>query len=65
MREVARKTVISVVEALGPKYLPFVVKEMKAILSKGYQVTSDFLFSHSLFTEKRSVWVKSKRVIHV
>lgn len=38
MREIARKTIISVVEALGPTYLPFVVKEMKAMLSKGYQV---------------------------
>uniref|UniRef100_F1KPR6 Small subunit processome component 20 n=1 Tax=Ascaris suum TaxID=6253 RepID=F1KPR6_ASCSU len=54
VREVARKTVISVVEALGPKYLPFVVKEMKAILSKGYQVHVMIFSTHALISAMQS-----------
>uniref|UniRef100_A0A0M3JB44 Small subunit processome component 20 homolog (inferred by orthology to a human protein) n=1 Tax=Anisakis simplex TaxID=6269 RepID=A0A0M3JB44_ANISI len=50
VREVARKTIISVVEALGPKYLPFVVKEMKMILNKGYQVHVMIFTTHALIS---------------
>uniref|UniRef100_A0A915BRI6 DRIM domain-containing protein n=1 Tax=Parascaris univalens TaxID=6257 RepID=A0A915BRI6_PARUN len=54
VREVARKTIISVVEALGPKYLPFVVREMKAILSRGYQVHVMIFSIHALISAMQS-----------
>ncbi|KAK0395896.1 hypothetical protein QR680_001477 [Steinernema hermaphroditum] len=38
VREVARKTMVSALKALGAEYLPFVIKEMKQIMNKGYQV---------------------------
>uniref|UniRef100_A0A914X119 Small subunit processome component 20 homolog n=1 Tax=Plectus sambesii TaxID=2011161 RepID=A0A914X119_9BILA len=38
VRDSARKTLVAVVDALGPKYLPFVIKELKSTLSKGYQI---------------------------
>ncbi|TMS35860.1 hypothetical protein L596_003161 [Steinernema carpocapsae] len=38
VREVARKTMISVLQVLGTVYLPFVIREMKQIMNKGYQV---------------------------
>ena len=34
----ARDTLIKVTQSLGPKYVPYVVKEMKDTLTKGYQV---------------------------
>ena len=37
-RDVARDTLIKVTQSLGPKYVPYVVKEMKDTLTKGYQV---------------------------
>uniref|UniRef100_A0A1I7YZH6 DRIM domain-containing protein n=1 Tax=Steinernema glaseri TaxID=37863 RepID=A0A1I7YZH6_9BILA len=38
VREVARKTMITVLQVLGAEYLPFVIREMKQIMRKGYQV---------------------------
>lgn len=37
-RDVARETLIKMTQSLGPKYVPYVVKEMKDTLTKGYQV---------------------------
>ena len=37
-RDVARETVIKMTQSLGPSYVPYVVKEMKDALTKGYQV---------------------------
>ena len=34
----ARETVIKMTQSLGPSYVPYVVKEMKDALTKGYQV---------------------------
>lgn len=28
----------SIVQALGPRYLPFVIKEMRQLMQKGYQI---------------------------
>ncbi|KAM9407228.1 small subunit processome component 20 homolog isoform 1-T1 [Salvelinus alpinus] len=38
IRDVARNTLIKIVETLGVKYLQYLLKEMKSILVKGYQV---------------------------
>lgn len=38
VRQSARKTMENVVQALGPKFLPFVVKELKESMDKGFQV---------------------------
>uniref|UniRef100_A0A183VFV9 DUF6700 domain-containing protein n=1 Tax=Toxocara canis TaxID=6265 RepID=A0A183VFV9_TOXCA len=54
VREVALKTIISVVQALGPKYLPFVIREMKMILNKGYQVHVMIFSIHALISAMHS-----------
>lgn len=38
IRQSARKIMESIVQVLGTKYLPFVIKEMRQLMSKGYQV---------------------------
>ncbi|KAJ8006735.1 hypothetical protein DPEC_G00110300 [Dallia pectoralis] len=38
VRDVARNTLIKIIETLGVKYLQYLLKEMKSILVKGYQV---------------------------
>ncbi|XP_029616907.1 small subunit processome component 20 homolog [Salmo trutta] len=38
IRDVARNTLIKIIETLGVKYLQYLLKEMKSILVKGYQV---------------------------
>ncbi|XP_065909347.1 small subunit processome component 20 homolog isoform X2 [Dysidea avara] len=38
VREVARNTLVKMASLLGPKYLHFILKEMKETLTKGYQV---------------------------
>uniref|UniRef100_A0A915DUY4 Small subunit processome component 20 homolog n=1 Tax=Ditylenchus dipsaci TaxID=166011 RepID=A0A915DUY4_9BILA len=38
VRQDARKIMGQVVEVLGPSYLPFIIKEMKQTMNKGYQV---------------------------
>ncbi|KAG7320342.1 hypothetical protein KOW79_016195 [Hemibagrus wyckioides] len=38
IRDVARSTLIKIIEALGPNYLQYLLKEMKGVLVKGYQI---------------------------
>ena len=38
VRDVARDTLIKMATALGSKYLPYLIKEMKELLTRGYQV---------------------------
>lgn len=38
VREAAGKTLIEIAKTLGPKYLPFIVREMKQNMKKGFQV---------------------------
>ena len=38
MRDVARDTLVKMAVALGPKYLAYIVKEMRDMLTKGYMV---------------------------
>ncbi|XP_063786087.1 small subunit processome component 20 homolog [Pseudophryne corroboree] len=38
IRDIARNTLIKILESLGPRYLHYIVKEMKTVLVKGYQV---------------------------
>lgn len=40
IRDVARNTLIKIIETLGVKYLQYLLKEMKSILVKGYQVNT-------------------------
>ncbi|KAJ1163535.1 hypothetical protein NDU88_003993 [Pleurodeles waltl] len=38
IRDIARNTLIKIMETLGPVYLQYVLKEMQTVLVKGYQV---------------------------
>ncbi|XP_068133070.1 small subunit processome component 20 homolog [Hyperolius riggenbachi] len=38
IRDIARNTLIKILETLGPRYLHYVLKEMQTVLVKGYQV---------------------------
>lgn len=38
IRDIARNTLIKIMETLGPHYLQYVLKEMQTVLVKGYQV---------------------------
>ena len=38
IRTTARDTLVKAVQSIGPKYLPFVIKEMKQALTRGYQL---------------------------
>ncbi|KAM9311073.1 small subunit processome component 20 homolog [Gastrophryne carolinensis] len=38
IRDVARNTLIKIIETLGPRYLHYLLKEMQNVLVKGYQV---------------------------
>ncbi|XP_056430567.1 small subunit processome component 20 homolog isoform X2 [Hyla sarda] len=38
IRDIARNTLIKIIETLGPCYLHYVLKEMQTVLVKGYQV---------------------------
>ncbi|KAH0616783.1 hypothetical protein JD844_028173, partial [Phrynosoma platyrhinos] len=38
IRDIARNTLMKIMEALGPRYLQYVLKEMKSTLVHGYQV---------------------------
>lgn len=39
MRDVGRSTLVKMATSLGPKYLKYIVKEMKDSLTRGYMVT--------------------------
>ncbi|XP_025097744.1 small subunit processome component 20 homolog [Pomacea canaliculata] len=38
IRIIARDTLVKIALALGPRFLPFIVKEMRSVLTKGYQL---------------------------
>ncbi|XP_040263163.1 small subunit processome component 20 homolog [Bufo bufo] len=38
IRDIARNTLIKIIETLGPRYLQYVLNEMQTVLVKGYQV---------------------------
>lgn len=38
IRDVARNTLIKIIEALGHRYLQYLLREMQGVLVKGYQV---------------------------
>lgn len=42
IRDVARSTLVKIIETLGHQYLHYLLREMKSVLVKGYQVT--FMF---------------------
>ena len=47
VRDAARDTLVKMASALGPAYLPYIFKEMKDLLTRGYQVKTnikDFTF---------------------
>lgn len=44
VRDVARDTLIKMATSLGPKYLQYVIKEMKELLTRGYQVHTHCCF---------------------
>ncbi|KAK7480717.1 hypothetical protein BaRGS_00028085, partial [Batillaria attramentaria] len=38
IRMTARDTLVKAVQSLGPRFLPFIIKEMRAVLTRGYQL---------------------------
>lgn len=50
VRDVARSTLVKIATLLGPKYLYFIVKEMKEALTKGYQVWKNRIFQLTLYS---------------
>ena len=38
-RDMARDTLVKLAQSLGPSYVPYIVKDMKETLTKGYQVS--------------------------
>lgn len=41
IRDVARGTLVKIIETLGFRYLQYLLKEMQSVLVKGYQVTDE------------------------
>ena len=39
VRDVSRSTLVKMAAALGPKYLQYIIKEMKDTLDRGYMVS--------------------------
>ncbi|KAJ1366903.1 hypothetical protein KIN20_027693 [Parelaphostrongylus tenuis] len=48
VRDNARKVVVQVCESLGPRYLPVIIKEMKLIMTKGFQLHVMIYTVHTL-----------------
>ena len=46
MRDAGRATLVKMAGALGPKYLQYIVKEMKAMLTRGYMVQLECVTFH-------------------
>lgn len=46
IRDVARGTLVKIIETLGCRYLQYLLKEMQGLLVKGYQVISCCLQTH-------------------
>ena len=38
IRTAAKETLVKIAQSLGSRYLPYIVKEMKTTLTRGYQV---------------------------
>ncbi|KAI5094075.1 small subunit processome component 20-like [Silurus meridionalis] len=56
IRDVARSTLIKIIEALGHNYLQYVLTEMQGVLVKGYQIhVLTFTVYHLLLTLKPSL----------
>lgn len=58
IRDLARNTLIKILETLGPRYLHYVLKEMQTVLVKGYQVHV-LTFSVNLFLKGLTANLKS------
>lgn len=48
IRELTRKTLCSMAVELGPRYLPFMIREMRSILTRGYQIHVLIFTVHAL-----------------
>ncbi|KAL6734251.1 hypothetical protein Aduo_004811 [Ancylostoma duodenale] len=55
VRETARKVTVQVCECLGPRYLAVIIKEMKLIMNKGFQVHVMIYTVHTLLAAMRDV----------
>ena len=55
VRDTARETLVNIASSLGPEYFPFVLKEMKSVLQRGYQV--------DLCLFARSIRILAKKLI--
>ncbi|KAK6733833.1 hypothetical protein RB195_017537 [Necator americanus] len=55
VRETARKVTVQVCECLGPRYLSVIIKEMKLIMNKGFQVHVMIYTAHTLLAAMRDV----------
>ncbi|CAD6199921.1 unnamed protein product [Caenorhabditis auriculariae] len=53
VRESARKIAIQVSEVLGPKYLPFIIREMQLVMTKGFQVHVVIFSVHTLIISQK------------
>ena len=49
VRAVARDTLLKMAHSLGPRYLQYIVKELKESLTRGYQVRETVKFCNSNF----------------
>lgn len=43
VRSVARDTLLLMIQALGPRYLHYMISEMKESLTRGYQVSLSYI----------------------
>ncbi|VDM07256.1 unnamed protein product [Wuchereria bancrofti] len=50
VREAAGKTVIEIAKILGPKYIRFIIREMKQTMKKGYQLHVMIFYVHKLLS---------------
>ncbi|CAG9531847.1 unnamed protein product [Cercopithifilaria johnstoni] len=50
VREVAGKTIIEIAKILGPKYIRFIIREMKQTMRKGYQLHVMIFYVHKLLS---------------
>ncbi|EFO25702.1 hypothetical protein LOAG_02781 [Loa loa] len=50
VREAAGKTVIEIAKILGPKYVRFIIREMKQTMKKGYQLHVMIFYVHKLLS---------------
>lgn len=55
IRETARETLIKIMQTLGPSYLWYLIREMKAMLKLGYQLHVLSYTIHSILTNMQNV----------